>query len=369
MSDTTDTTGTAGTAETTEPAPARRPIAGPFAWRGAEVAEGDWIRPLPEGALAEIDAALAGVKARGLAWRDITRADFPLPEFAAMLAEVGREIEHGRGFVRLRGLPAARYGEDDLRRIFWGIGTHLGIARYQNADGELIGEVRDEVRAFGVVREVFKPDRSLDFPRSSRSKSRSNGPLRFHTDRCDVTALLCARPAGSGGISKVVSAVAIHNEILARRPDLLEVLYGDYYRCRVGEERGGEATAYAIPVFAVERGYFTTQYSRTFVETAPSVPGVPPLSAHQVEALDLLHEVGEEFCVQAHFEPGDMQFLNNHVIYHGRGAFEDDEAGHDRLLLRLWLSMPDSRPLPEGHAVLWGATEAGALRGGIAQPG
>ena len=89
----------------------------------------------------------------------------------------------------------------------------------------------------------------------------------------------------------------------------------------------------------------------------------------QVEALDLLHEVGEALCVQADFEPGDMQFFNNHVIYHGRGAFEDDEAGHDRLLLRLWLSMPDSRPLPKGHAVLWGATEAGALRGGIAQPG
>ena len=122
-------------------------------------------------------------------------------------------------------------------------------------------------------------------------------------------------------------------------------------------------------MFAVERGHFTTQYSRTFVESAPSVPGVPPLSPQQVEALDLLHEIGEEICVQGYFEPGDMQFINNHVVYHARGAYEDDEAGHDRLLYRLWLSMPDSRPLPEGHAVLWGATEPGALRGGIAQPG
>ncbi len=61
---TADTTGTAGTADTTESAPARRPIAGPFAWRGAELAERDWIRPLPEGALDEIDAALGGVKPR-----------------------------------------------------------------------------------------------------------------------------------------------------------------------------------------------------------------------------------------------------------------------------------------------------------------
>jgi hypothetical protein len=56
------------------------------------------------------------------------------------------------------------------------------------------------------------------------------------------------------------------------------------------------------------------------------------------------------------------------VVYHARSAYQDDQAGHDRLLLRLWLSMPDSRPLPKGHAVLWGATEAGAPRGGIAQP-
>jgi hypothetical protein len=356
------------TADTAGPAPARRPIVGPVAWRGAELGD-DWIRPLPPGAAEEIDLALDAVKARGLAWRDITRDDFALPTFSAALAQLGNELEHGRGFARLRGLPVVHYDEDDLRKIFWGIGTHLGTARYQNADGELIGKVRDEVRALGAVHEVFKPDAGLNFPRSSRAKSRSNGPLRFHTDRCDTIGLMCARPAKAGGISKLVSAVAIHNEILKRRPDLLEVLYGDYYRCRVGEEKGGETKAYALPVFAVEQGYFTTQYSRTFVETAPSVPGVPALSARQVEALDLLHEVGEELCAQAYFEPGDMQFLNNHVIYHARSAFEDDDAGHDRLLFRLWLSMPDSRPLPKGHEVLWGSIEAGALRGGIAQPG
>jgi hypothetical protein len=46
-------------------------------------------------------------------------------------------------------------------------------------------------------------------------------------------------------------------------------------------------------------------------------------------------------------EPGDIQLLNNHVIYHGRSAYEGaagDSA--DRLLLRLWLAMPNSRALP-----------------------
>ena len=58
------------------------------------------------------------------------------------------------------------------------------------------------------------------------------------------------------------------------------------------------------------------------------------------------------------------------MIYHARTEFEDDPAqGADRLLLRLWLAVPNSRPLPLGHEVLWRAIEPGAIRGGIAQTG
>ena len=79
--------------------------------------------------------------------------------------------------------------------------------------------------------------------------------------------------------------------------------------------------------------------------------------------------MAEELCLEAAFEPGDLQLINNHVTYHARGAFEDDSNDQGRLLLRLWLSVPNSRPLPAGHEILWGAIEPGALRGGIAQPG
>ncbi|MCH7942399.1 MAG: TauD/TfdA family dioxygenase [Proteobacteria bacterium] len=345
----------------------RHPITGPSAWRGQDLAGAeDWITPLPAGAADEIHTALQGVAGRP--WRDITRDDFRLPDFTKTLAELAHELEHGRGFVRLRGLPVERYDEDDLRKLLWGIGAHLGTPRYQNGRGELIGEVRDELRAYGAVREAHQS--GVDGrPVSSRYKTRTNGPLRFHTDRCDVIALLCVRAPRSGGASRLVSAVAIHNEILARRPDLLEALYGDYYRSRTGEEAGGEAATYALPVFAVQDGHFTTQYSRTFVEAAQAVDGIPPLTDVQTEALDLLHEVADELCLEAAFETGDLLLINNHVTYHARGAFEDDETGEGRLLLRLWLAMPNSRPLPAGHEILWGAVEPGALRGGIAQPG
>ncbi len=345
--------------------PSIQPIAGPAAWRGPDIAGApDLIRRLAPAAIAEIDDAHNSVTRRGLDWPEIGRADFPLPTFAAELADVARELEEGRGFVMLRGLPARRYDVAALRRIFWGIGAHLGVARDQTATGEPLGDVRDEVRRYGAVRE---PAGAPGMPVTSRAKTRSNGPLRFHTDRVDVVGLLCVRPATSGGISKIASSVTVHDEILARRPDLHALLCRDYYRSRQGEEQGGEHRVYALPVFATYDGYFTSQYSRTFVEAAQVLPAVPRLTAAQIEALDLLAEVAEEQCLELRFEPGDMQFLNNHVIYHARTAYRDDDApGRDRLLLRLWLSMANSRPLPPGFEVLWGRIEAGAPRGGIA---
>jgi hypothetical protein len=104
------------------------------------------------------------------------------------------------------------------------------------------------------------------------------------------------------------------------------------------------------------------------VENAQGVPGVPPLTTAQNEALDLWAEVCEELCYSMDMKPGDLQLLNNHVVYHARTTYEDDPApGRDRFLMRLWLSMPNSRALPEGFEALWGSIEPGALRGGIAQ--
>ncbi|MEX2220216.1 MAG: TauD/TfdA family dioxygenase [Candidatus Rokuibacteriota bacterium] len=344
-----------------------RPISGPMVWHGQELARStDWIRPLSSAALDEIDAALRAVQARGLRWRDIRKKDFPLPGVSAELAQVNRDLEWGRGLALLRGLPVERYSDDELRAIWWGLGGHLGTAVHQNAHGELIGEVRDEIRLYG---EVVEPAVPKSDGVTSRAKARSSGPLRWHTDRCDVVGLLCVRSAQRGGTSRVVSVPAVSNAILERRPDLHALLCSDYHRSRQGEEAGGEASCYAMPIFALRDGKFTTQYSRTFVEAAQEIATVPRITAAQDEALDLLATVCDELGYDMELEPGDVQLLNNHVIYHGRTAYQDaPEPGRDRLLLRLWLAPPNSRPLPEGFETLWGSIKGGAMRGGIAQP-
>jgi hypothetical protein len=344
---------------------ARTPLQGPAAWYGADLdRSGDWIRTLDETQRREIDAALQGVKNRPQF--GFPRSDFPLASAAALLREIGEELENGRGAVRLRGIPVERCSEDDLRRIFWGIGCHLGTAVYQNASGEIMGEVRDETRMEKPTFAPVEPGKVA----SARARSRSTGPLRWHTDRCDVIALMCVRNARAGGVSRLASIPTIYNEILRRRPDLLELLCQDYWRARPADEDGLRPDrVFAMPVFGFCDGKITSQYSRTYVEQAQEVEGVPKLKAAQNEALDMLAAVADEVCLHSPFEPGDIQLLNNHLIYHGRTAYEDDApTKQERLLLRLWLAVPNSRRLPPGFETLWGSTEPGALRGGVVHP-
>jgi hypothetical protein len=343
-------------------------LAGRAGWYGKELNESAaWIRVLTDAHRAEIDAALSCVKRSGAPPCGFDRDDFPLPATRLLLDEISDELENGLGAVRLRGLPVERYSDDDLRRIFWGIGRHLGTAVYQNARGEIMGEVRDETK---LAEKTYTPTKQGEIA-SARARSRSTGPLRWHTDRCDVIALLCVRNARAGGISKLTSIVTIWNEMLRRRPDLLSLLTEDYWRARPEDEDGlTPMRAFALPVFGVLNGKLTCQYSRTYVEQAQAFPEVPRLTAAQDEALDLLAEIAEDVCLYCAFEPGDIQLMNNHVIFHGRTAYEDDsDTGQERLLLRLWLSMPNSRRLPEGFERFWGSIDPGALRGGVVQPG
>ena len=351
----------------------RTPLTGPVVWQGKDIKDSTrWVRHLSPDAVDELEAALKAVK--GMKWSEITREDFPLPTLGDLIDDIADELENGCGIMKLKGFPVANHSEDDLRRMYFGLGTHLGRPVFQNRSGELMRAIRDEGAHVGRTYGETRDQKGGTFL-SSYARTLSNGGLRFHTDRTDVVGLLCVRQARAGGVSTLASTPAIHNAILARRPDLLDALFTDYWRSRFGEEgtvKDGEGTrletAYPLPIFGVRDGKFTSHYSLTFIEAAQMAPDVPKLTAAQREAIDLLMETAQELCFEMTLEPGDVQLINSHVTYHGRTPFEDDAAsGHDRLLLRLWLSMPNNRPLPKGHEILWRNIEAGQVRGGIAQ--
>jgi hypothetical protein len=341
------------------------PIAGANVWHGKDMARlGRWQRRLTPAQLAEIDAALAGAKARGLAWEDVTPADFPLPGLAPLLDDIRDELENGSGLLMLRGIDVARYDLDEMKLLYTGLARQIGTLVYSNRGGEIMREIRDVGADVGKRYGELPGDGFL----SSYSRTLSNGSLRYHTDRCDVVALFCIRQAIKGGVSKLCSSPAVHNAMLERRPDLAAALYENVWRSRFGEEDEGDTLAYPLPVWGARDGRFTSHYSRTFVEAGQRQPDAPRVSAAQWEALDMLSDLADELSFEMSFAPGDIQFVNNHVIYHARSEFEDDAgAGRDRLLLRLWMAMPNSRALPQGHEVLWGNIDGGAPRGGIGQ--
>ncbi|MBT3766582.1 MAG: TauD/TfdA family dioxygenase [Rhodospirillales bacterium] len=331
----------------------RQPVTGRADWMGTEATESeDWVHILSDLEVSEIDKVLRGCIADGVTIDVLTREQFPVPGLTGLIDDVRGGLEEGRGIFLIRGLPTAPYSKEELRLIYWGFGLHLGTAVSQSKRGDLLGDVRD----------LGTP---LDGPKFRGYTS--HGELTYHSDAADVTGLLCLRPAKSGGLSRIVSAPAVHNEILKTRPDLLEVLYQPFYWSFQGNEFPGTPTYYQQPVFTVHEGHFACRYTRTHMRSAHLMDDVPSWTPEQSEALDLIDTICErpEFQLTMMFQPGDMQFLNNHLAYHMRTEFEDySDPDEKRHLLRLWLAMPNSRPLAPGFKAFYGDTRAGAVRGG-----
>jgi len=346
-------------------------IHGPCAWQGKDMLDNQiWQHEISGAEMADIDDALCVARDHSIDWTQIEKKHFPLNKFAGTLTKASLELEEGSGMFRLRGLSIEKYDQQDLRILWMGIAAYIGTPVFQDSDGELMRRIRNEGPDVGKQFGQIEIDNSDEAFLSSHARTVSCASLRFHTDRTDVVGLLCCQQAKSGGNSKLASSVTVRNLILERRPDLFELLHQPIWRSRFGEEAGGENLAYPLPVFGCRNGKMTCHYSRTYIEAAQLQAGVPKMSTAQWEAIDLLAEIAEESSFEMRFKPGDIQFINNHIVLHSRSAFEDDPATNCvRDLHRLWLCVPNGRALPEDHAVLWRNVEAGSMRGGIGLAG
>jgi hypothetical protein len=263
----------------------------------------------------------------------MTAVDFPLPRLAAVMGDVRRELLDGRGFVYLRGLPVADMTQEEAAIAYFGIGHHLGRPVSQNAAGHLLGHVKD----YG--------GRGID-DLGTRGYQ-TTAELGFHADHCDYVGLLCLRTAKAGGASRFASSVTLYNRLLAARPDLVEVLCRDFYYSRAGEVPPGKEQWYTQPVFSFEQGYFSARGVSSYIFKAQKIPGVPPFTPLQQEAIALFRKTVAECAVDLEFRPGDIQLLHNHVVLHSRSAYEDwPDPARKRHLLRLWLRDENGRPLP-----------------------
>ena len=324
------------------------------AWYGQEMSRrNDWAMPLTSAEIAEVERATKALAARDADIAAIKAADFPLPTLGARLkARVDAEVLNGRGFLLLRGLPVERWTMRESATAFYGLGAHLGSARSQNGKGHVLGHVQD----LGL--DVNDPN-----VRIYQTHERQT----YHTDSCDIVALLCLKTAKSGGLSALVSSTTIFNEMRRQRPDLLKLLFQPIATDRRGEVPDGQKPYFEIPVFNWHKGFLTAIYQRQYIDSAQRFSDAPRISPQLKEALDLFDALTNDprLHLFMEFKPGDVQLVHNHTMLHDRTSFVDwPEPDRRRHLLRLWLASDHARPLPEVFAQRYGSVTVGD-RGGI----
>ena len=307
------------------------PIQTAAAWRGDEMRQHPelWTTQLRAAEIDELNAAQRVAAASGKKLRDLTAADFPLPTLSARIAQWRNDIRRGRGFVLIRGVPVGDWTEAQSETFFWCLGHHFGIPGAQNPEGDLLGHVRDQ-RTGGDVRYY-----------------RTNKELAVHTDAADFVGLLCLQKAKSGGLSRIASSVAVFNELLRAKPQLVPLLFEPWWFDTKGE---GGLRAFPIPPCRFSNGELRTFWQSDYFRTVDRIEHVPKMSAQLQELLDTYDGIANSpaFHLDMDLEPGDVQLISNHTILHARTGYEDwPEPERRRHLLRLWISIPEPQPLIE----------------------
>jgi len=299
----------------------------PALWTGAELARHpDWDRTLPEPGSPACDA---------------------------LMKRLQHDLEHGPGACILRGFPVDEHDLESAQATLLAMCEQVGTPLSQSADGHLVFSVRDA----GL---------KTDDPRARGPNTRKK--LSFHADRCDVIAFLCLQPAAEGGENDVVSSMLLYNELARSRPDLLKLLMEPFYYARHTVDLGNENPWCRQPVFSFTDGHFACNVLRVLIDRAAAMDVLPDLTAEQIEALDLVQTLAEdpERHLRFRLGRGDILFLNNWVTLHRRTAFVDAEPEElRRHILRVWLSVPNSRPLDPLFEDNYGAVGAGEVRGGM----
>jgi hypothetical protein len=295
------------------------------AWTAATLdASTAWYYRLPDACLSLLDQALSKPGAVTILVVDEAQRRAGRELLRPALAD----LETGRGFVVLDGLPVERYSTEQAQALYWLIGQLLGQPFEQNVQGTLLYDVRD----YGQ-----------DVAKGARF-SVTNAESTFHTDNSfggvlDYIGLLCLNPARAGGLSQVISGYAVHNVLLEEHADVLPTLYAPFHVDRRGGVREGEAPTVQVPVIAWDGRELLFRYLRYWIE-AGHQKVEQPLTPAQVRALDVLDEVlrRPELRVEFPLRRGQMLFTNNRWTLHNRTAFEDHpEPERRRHLIRLWL--------------------------------
>jgi len=308
------------------------PVNTPSVWHPSDIADPTaWAINLNADQLAELRATSESVVCTDTTWSDLPRETFALPSWTDTLSHLRSQLEGGLGFALLRSLPVSDTTPDLARTMLWALGQHLGDPDTQDAAGNLLHDVRDTGK---------------DLNDSNIRAYQTKLPIHYHNDGSDAFMLLCYRAAKSGGRSQLISAPAVFNAILERRPDLATILQQPFDFDARGQSLPGAPPYQRVPIFTYYEGFLNVLYKRQYIDLAQRFPDVELLSPLQIEALDLMDEVCSELAFEFTMQPGNIIVANNYDILHARSAFADGNNDEGRHMMRLWLTLPNGRSLP-----------------------
>ena len=310
----------------------RHPIDHPSAWVPGDFSSKDDfsvdLQPRQLDAFAaEIERLPAEDAAR---FDDIDARGFDLSPITGDIQRWQREIAEGRGIINLRGFPVDDYSVEDLALMYYGLASQLGVVVSQSVMGDRVGH-------------VIEVDKLLHGERRRAYKGAHE--MALHTDFCDILGMLCIQMSEAGGESRYASGAAIHNEILATRPDLLEPLYNGFHFYRIGENRDEPVTPYRVPLFSSCGGTLSMHCAgdwKLFID--PENTGVA-VTDREYEAIEYFTSIAEREDIRFDFmiEPGECFFSNNWSHIHARSAIENSaDPNRRRHMLRVWIDCPVS---------------------------
>lgn len=327
------------TVEIDQGAPLETDLTGPVAWRGAELNPEEGIyRPDPA-CRDELDAVVAELRANPLPTLALKPDLFDMPACRAFMTRVSAEVRKGLGFVIIDRLPIDRYSREEAIAVYWLLASMVARPVAQSWDGKMIYDVRDKGKPPG---NGVRPDVT-------------NVRQNFHTDNSynlcapHYLGLLCLQTAKSGGISRLISFYAAHNDMRRRHPDLLRRLYQPFWFDRQREHASDDAMTVRHPMFEADGGQLIARLSYRQVVYGYKLAG-KELDPEGRAALDAFEEILNDPALwkDFFFEPGQIQLLDNRRCGHCRTGFEDyPEPERKRHLVRLWLR-DSGRPFYHG---------------------
>jgi alpha-ketoglutarate-dependent taurine dioxygenase len=298
------------------------------AWKRDGLKPGDWLMPLPDAAVTELDAAMERLRQHPRPVESLAPADFELPTCAALMTTTRRRL-HEIGLAVVDRVPVERYSITENQAIGWLLAGMLGPVVAQTWGGRRLYDVKDTGQAlgYGVRRSVT----DLGQP--------------FHTDAGWLwmppayVGLFCLESAPEGGLSRFVSLVTAHNEMAGRFPDLLGRLYQPFAWDRQAEH-APDAPAFARrAVYEHDgKGVLMARWYEDYIHNGQRLAGEPLDDAGREALLALRGIVDDpDHWVEFRIERGQLQYINNRQFAHSRTAFKDAPDGSRRRhMIRLW---------------------------------